>query len=90
MKEFPKEPDPDWYDWLAERELADPSLNRVELYSRYKKLSNVSMPMVPPELQPPYLRDLVQVEEGLVYGDAIGLVDEFPFKFEVTDNTPIK
>lgn len=30
------------------------------------------------------------LEGGLVYGDAIGKADEFPFKFEVTDDTPIK
>lgn len=49
MLEFPTDPEPDWYDWLASRGLADPSLSKVELYSRYKKFSKVVFGMVPPE-----------------------------------------
>ena len=30
------------------------------------------------------------IERGLVYGDAIGEVQEFGFRFEVTDPTPIR
>ena len=37
-----------------------------------------------------FLRDLIPLEAGLVYGDAIGKVTEFPFSFQVHDCTPIR
>lgn len=36
------------------------------------------------------LHDLIPLEKGLVFGDAIGRVDEFPFTFKVEDATPIR
>jgi hypothetical protein len=36
------------------------------------------------------LKDLIPIEEGLVFGDAIGLVEDHPFSFKVNDPTPIK
>lgn len=36
------------------------------------------------------LKDLLPIEEGLVFGNAIGLADEHPFNFKVNDPTPIK
>lgn len=46
--------------------------------------------MVPEEERGPYYRDLLPLERGLVFGDAIGLVEEFEFKFKVLDDTPIR
>ncbi len=34
-----------------------------------------------------YFKDLVSIEEGLVYGDAIGKCDILPFNFEMSENT---
>ena len=34
--------------------------------------------------------DLLEVESGLVYGSAIGLVSDHPFTFQVEDATPIR
>ena len=46
--------------------------------------------MVPEEERGPYYRDLLPLERGLVFGDAIGLVEGFEFKFKVLDDTPIR
>ncbi len=46
--------------------------------------------VVPEEERGPYYRDLLPLERGLVFGDAIGLVEEFPFRFQVRDDTPIR
>jgi hypothetical protein len=43
----------------------------------------------PPEMLKRCLADLLPTERGLVYGDAIGKVEEFRFKFHVDDPTPI-
>jgi hypothetical protein len=32
----------------------------------------------------------LEIEGGLVFGSSIGLAEEFPFLFEVLDETPIK
>ncbi len=62
----------------------------VELHRRYQRFHKVRFGVILESEQLPYLRELIPLEKGLVYGDAIGRVDEFPFKFEVSDNTPIR
>ena len=46
--------------------------------------------MIPEDERGPYYRDLLPLERGLVFGDAIGTVKEFPFRFRVVDDTPIR
>jgi hypothetical protein len=46
--------------------------------------------LIPKEEQARFLKDLIPIEKGLVYGNAIGEVSEFPFTFEVHDPTPIR
>jgi hypothetical protein len=60
------------------------------LYLRYQRFSKVKFGLIDKSEHYKYLRDLLEFEEGLVFGDAIGHVPEFPFKFTVRDKTPIR
>jgi hypothetical protein len=90
MLELPPVGDDTWWQWLAARGFDDPSMSLQRLHLRYQRFHKVKFGMVPESEQAGYLHDLVPIEEGLVYGDAIGRVDEFPFKFRVEDPTPIR
>jgi hypothetical protein len=57
---------------------------------RYQRFHKVKFGLVEAEEQLRYLRELIPIEKGLVYGDAIGRVEEFPFAFDVHDCTPIR
>ena len=46
--------------------------------------------MIPEAERGKYYRDMLPLEKGLVFGDAIGWVEEFKFRFKVVDPTPIK
>ena len=54
------------------------------------KLKDVTFQTVDKAEWSEYFHDLLEVEVGLVFGDAIGCVGEHPFKFTVLDPTPIR
>ena len=54
------------------------------------RLKDVKFPTVDESRWGDFFLDLLEVEGGLVFGDAIGRVDRYPFKFEVVDPNPIK
>lgn len=60
-------------------------MTEKDLYLRYRKFCIVDFPTVPEDLRPGLYKDLLKYERGLVFGDAIGLVTEFEFSFEVED-----
>ena len=59
-------------------------------YLRYQQFSKLDLGVVPLEDKGRYYQDLLPLERGLVFGDAIGRVDEFKFRFTVLDNSPIR
>ena len=61
-----------------------------DAYRRYLKFKNVTFGESPQDLWKGFYQSLLPIERGLVYGDAIGEVTEFLFRFEVTDPHPIR
>ena len=90
MLELPPTEQTEWWEWLAERGLDDPSYSLQELHMRYQRFHKIKFGLIPPEEYVRYFRELIPIEQGLVYGDAIGSVTEFPFMFSVQDPTPIR
>jgi hypothetical protein len=79
-----------WREFLGENGLWDSALEEARLYMRYQRFRKLSFPAAPEGMRPRLYQDLLRVEAGLVYGDAIGLVAEHPFRFAVEDATPIR
>lgn len=77
-----------WVEWLQRWKLDDPTLTEKEAYLRYQRFSKVDFGEAPQSMWPKLFQDLLKVEGGLVFGDAIGLVEEFRFKFAVKNATP--
>ena len=77
-----------WEAWLHEQRMWDPSKTRHELYTRYRKFSRITFEVIPRSDWWQFYRDLLPMENGFAYGEAIGHVD-YPFEFEVTDARPI-
>lgn len=82
--------DENWKEWLAKYDIYSTELNEDQLYLRYQKLKDVTFPMLKEEYWPMFMKDLVMLETGLVFGEAIGECDILPFKFEVTNSAPIR
>jgi hypothetical protein len=90
MLELPPPDSNEWWEWLEERGLDDPSYSLSALHMRYQRFHKVKFGMGDEGEQLQCLRELIPLERGLVYGDAIGRVEEFPFVFDVHDRTPIR
>lgn len=90
MREDDGARDDGWREFLGENGLWDERLGEWRLYQRYLWLHKLEFPAAPKEMWPRLYQDLLRVEAGLVYGDAIGLVAEHPFRFTVEDGTPIR
>ena len=66
-------------------------MDEDQLYRRYEKFKDITFPLIPEERWHLLFKDLVSIEEGLVYGDAIGKCDVLPFSFEMhQDTVPVK
>lgn len=63
-----------WQVWLHNMELWDPCLGEDKLYVRYKCFKDIQVGVVSEEFKRRMFRDLLTLEKGLVYGDAIGKV----------------
>jgi hypothetical protein len=61
-----------------------------QLYLRYHKFKELTFPAIPKTDWNRCFQDLVTIEEGLVFGDAIGKCDALPFTFEVENKEPIR
>lgn len=81
---------PGWEAWLRKYQLWDEDKSIEELYLRYRKFEKLSFDQVPEEHWGQLFQDLLFFEDGLVFGNSIGCVDEFPFKFNVEDETPLR
>lgn len=68
----------------------DDNISDADNYRRYVKFKDLTFPTVPESEWPGYLADLVRLEGGLVWGDAIGHMPKYPFRFVVTDPSPFK
>jgi hypothetical protein len=90
MLELPPVDDSTWWDWLEQRGLDDPSYTLQALHMRYQRFHKVKFGLGSEEEKLQWLKELIPLERGLVYGDAIGRVEEFPFTFAVHDRTPIR
>lgn len=82
--------DPGWQNWLQKYNLWDNKLGTEALYLRYRKLSKIKFDQVPVEWWGRLFQDLLFFEDGLVFGNSIGLVEQFPFKFHVEDPSPLR
>lgn len=56
----------DWPTWLRKYDLWDETKTHEEMHLRFKRLSSVKFGMVPEDQWGPYLRDLAELEHGLV------------------------
>jgi hypothetical protein len=90
MLEDVREKDSGWVDFLEARGLLDERMLERDAYIRYTRFKNVSFGELPVELHREAYGDLLRFERGLVYGDAIGEVKEFEFRFEVADDAVIR
>lgn len=82
--------DDDWREWLQKFGLWGDDRGEDANYLRYRQFKGLDLGVIPSGERGPYYRDMLPLERGLVFGDAIGLVPEFPFRFSVLDATPIK
>lgn len=57
---------------------------------RYLKLNKLTFEAVPNKEWYKYFWELLLYEPALVFGDSIGLCEEFPFDFKVLDENPLK
>ena len=53
------------------------------------KFHKTTFNAVPKEYWYKYFWELLLYEPALVFGDAIGLCEEYPFHFEVSNNEPL-
>lgn len=84
------EKEPGWEDWVRRFGLWEDARGIDGNYLRYQQFSKLDLGVVPLEDRGRYYRDLLPLERGLVFGDAIGWVEEFKFRFTVLDDTPIR
>ena len=81
--------EPGWQDWLRKYGLWEGG-NEAAMYERYMKFSRIKFGVVPEEHWGLFYRDLLPFEHGLVYGNKIGCVDCFAYRFKVADPRPIR
>jgi hypothetical protein len=79
-----------WKEWLQEYCIYDESKSNDEMYLRYMKLKDITFPLMPKSHWGYLFRDLVSIEEGLVFGDAIGCCDTLPFRFDIVGDECIR
>jgi hypothetical protein len=65
-------------------------LNEDKLYLRYLKLHKITFEAVPKEEWYLYFWELLLYEPALVFGDSIGLCEEFPFDFTILNDNPFR
>lgn len=85
----PKGREPGWREWLHRFDLWEGE-DESAMYERYMKFSRIKFGVVPEEHWGVFYRDLLPFENGLVYGDKIGRVDRFAYRFRVADPRPIR
>ena len=61
-----------------------------ELYLQYRRFKDINTGGANDQLVRSMFQDMLQIEGALVFGDAIGEVQDFEFSFKVTDPTPIR
>jgi hypothetical protein len=49
MLELPPTEQTEWWEWLAERGLDDPSYSLQELHMRYQRFHKIKFGLIPPE-----------------------------------------
>ena len=79
-----------WCEFLEKYGLWDCRMQDGDLYDRYLRFKNVTFGEMPQEEWKQCFAELLPMERGLVFGDAIGRVDEFEFTFEVRDRSIIR
>lgn len=89
MRDCGREKVEGWQEWLCRYNLWDEVIGEEGLYLRYMKFHKVKFSEVSEDKWHIYFRDLLQFEPALVFGDAIGYCPEFPFAFEVLDDSPL-
>ena len=90
MCEEVRDKDPGWLSFLERWGLQDDRMTEEDAYRRYLKFKDVTFGEAPEHMWKECYQSLLPLERGLVYGDAIGEVAEFEFRFDVTDPTPIR
>ena len=65
-------------------------MGEKDAYQRYMKFKDVDTGEASASQRREFLRSLLPLEQGLVYGDSIGEVPDYGFKFTVSDPTPIR
>ncbi len=79
-----------WQEWLRDRGLYRGDEGDASNYLRYRKFAKLNLGVAPEADQPYFLQELLPLERGLVFGDAIGLADRYPFTFKVNSMDPIR
>ena len=77
-----------WETFLQERGVWDSSKMEDELYLRYLKFYNKTLPAALEDAWPLLFQCLTHLEEWFVVGKAMGVMHEHPLVFEVVDPTP--
>lgn len=90
MLEPVKEKDKGWQEWLKRWDIYDENSDQNAMYLRYMKLKDITFPLMPKEHWSGLFKDLVSLESGLVFGDAIGKCTILPFSFKVTNDDPVR
>ena len=72
--------EPEWREWLHQYDLWE-GTDEEAMYLRYMKLSRLKFPVVPHEHWKRFYHDLLPLEHGLVFGNAIGRADRFAYRF---------
>ena len=77
-----------WQLFLQTQGVWDETKTEDDLYIRYLKLHDKTFPAVPAAAWPLLYQCITQLEDCFIMGEAMGVVHEHPFMFEVVDPTP--
>ena len=79
---------PGWQGFLHRWGIWDPQMSHDDLYVRFLKLQDKMFPAAPRAQWPALYQCLAHLEQCFVVGEAMGVVHDHPFHFEVLDPAP--